>query len=151
MCQSYRKPCACGQRTSEIFFGKMVLDEAAVRAVYCPACSAAADRHPKRTVEDNGWVLELDPEVLEAYAPRMEMTSDEVTAEKVFDGDYVTWVGFSPEDNVLRSREREQIAREFQGDVRGQFEALKKWAIEREKRFVEEGWRKAVRKKAAYT
>lgn len=151
MCQSYRKPCACGQKTSEIFFGKMVLDESAVRQVYCPECSATVDVDPATMVEDNGWVLELDAEVLQAFAPRMEMAPASVTAETVFDEEYATWVGFSPEDNVQRSQERAQIAEEHKGDVKGQFEALKKWALEREKRFYEEGWRKALKKRAAYT
>ena len=150
MCQSYRKPCACGQKTAEIFFGKMVLDEAAVRGVYCPQCSATVEPDPVSTVEDNGWILDLDPEVMRAYAPRMGMSPDEVTAEKVFDGDYVTWVGFSPEDNIQRVRERQEIERRHAGDVKAHFEALKRWALEREKRFYDEGWRKALRRKAAY-
>ncbi len=150
MCQSYRKPCACGQRTAELFFGKMVLDEAAVRGVYCPECSSTVDVDTRSMVEDNGWLLDLDVEVLEAFAPRMDMTPDSVTAERVFDEDYVTWVGFSPEDNVQRSRERAEIEKSTAGDVKSHFEALKKWALEREKRFYDEGWRKALRKKAAY-
>ena len=150
MCQSYRKPCACGQKTSEIFFGKMVLDEASVREVYCPQCSSTVEVDAKTMVPDNGWVLELDEDVIAAYAPRMEMTSDDVTAEKVFDAEYVTWVGFSPEDNRQRSLEREEIAQRFEGDLKGQFEALKQWALERETRFYEAGWRKASHKKAQF-
>ena len=150
MCQSYRKPCACGQKTSEIFFGKMVLDEAAVRGVYCPQCSTTVDLDAKTMVPDNGWVLELDADVIAVFAPRMEMTSDDVTAEKVFDADYVTWVGFSPEDNRTRSEERAEIAKRFEGDLKGQFEALKKWALERETRFYDAGWRKATQKKSQF-
>ena len=149
MCQSYRKTCACGQKTSEIFFGKMVLDEAAVREVYCPQCSATATADSASMVEDNGWVLELDTDVLQAFAPRMSMTPESVTAEKVFDEEYVTWVGFSPEDNVLRNKEREEIAKSLGSDKKAHFEALKKWAIDREKRFYDEGWRKARHKKTA--
>jgi len=43
MCQSYRKACACGQQTSEIFFGKMILDEKSIAQVYCPECSGDID------------------------------------------------------------------------------------------------------------
>jgi len=148
MCQSYRRPCACGQKTSEIFFGKMVLDEAAVREVYCPQCSATATFDEASMVPDNGWLLEMDADVLKAFAPRMSMTADSVTAEKVFDEEYVTWVGFSPEDNVLRNKEREEIAKSLGADKKAHFEALKKWALEREQRFYDEGWRKARRKQA---
>ncbi|NTU59451.1 MAG: hypothetical protein HGA98_00150 [Deltaproteobacteria bacterium] len=150
MCQSYRKPCACGQKTSEIFFGKMILDEAAVRQVYCPECSATVDVDEVSMVSDNGWILELDAEVLRAFAPRMQLDADTLTAEKVFDEDYATWVGFSPEDNMLRSKEREEIAKSTKGDTRAQFEALKRWAIDREKRFQDQGWRKAKRKPGAH-
>jgi len=150
MCQSYRRPCACRQRTAEIFFGNMVLDESSVREVYCPACSATVSRDPISTVTDNGWVLELDLDVLRTYAPRMQIPADAVTAEKVFDADYATWVGFSPEDNAKRSSEREELAKRHAADKRAHFEALKRWAVEREKRFHDEGWRKAAQRKAAY-
>ncbi len=150
MCQSYRRTCACGQKTSEIFFGNMVLDEAAVKGVYCPECSTTVEVDRESMVEDNGWVLELDHEILQAFAPRMQMTADSVTAEKVFDGDFVTWVGFSPEDNLQRSKEREELSKRYAGDTKGHFQALKDWALEREKRFYREGWRKAAQKKAAY-
>lgn len=149
MCQSYRRPCSCGERTSEIFFGKMVLDEAAVREVYCPRCSGGVNLDAASMVSDNGWVLELDTDVLKAFAPRMGMVADEVTAEKVFDGEYATWVGFSPEDNVLRTKERDEIARRAGADKKAHFEALKQWALDREKRFYDEGWRKARAKRPA--
>lgn len=149
MCQSYRKPCACGQKTSEIFFGKMVLDEAVVREVYCPQCSSTVEVDPVSMVQDNGWLLELDPDVLRVFAPRMSMSAAEVTADKAFDEEYVTWVGFSPEDNVLRNKEREEIARRAGDDKKAHFEALKTWAMDREKRFFREGWRKARSKQGA--
>ncbi len=149
MCQMYRKTCSCGQKTAEIFFGNMILDEVAIAGLYCPACSGAAPDDPKTTVEDNGWVLELDPEVLAAFAPRMHLDAETITAGQVFDGDFVTWVGFSPEDNQLRAKEREAIMKETAGDLKRQFEALKQWALGREKKFVAEGWRKALKAKIA--
>lgn len=149
MCQSYRRPCSCGEKTSEIFFGKMVLDEASVREVYCPKCSVGVPVDAASMVADNGWVLELDTDVLKAYAPRMNMAAEAVTAERVFDEEYATWVGFSPEDNVLRNQERDEIARRAGADKKAHFEALKQWAVDRERRFYEEGWRKARSKRPA--
>lgn len=145
MCQSYRKPCACGQRNSEIMFGNMILDEAVVAGVYCPQCSATVDVDPATMVVDNGWILELDSDILRAYASRMGMEAASVTAEEAFDGGFATWVGMGPEDNVSRSTEREEISRRTAGDPRAQFEAFKKWAVEREARLAKEGWRKARR------
>lgn len=146
MCQSYIKSCACGQREAEMMFGNMVLDEASVKGLYCPECSAAVDYRDGAMVSDNGWILELDEDVIKAFAPRMRMEYDEVTAEKVFDEGYVSWVGMTPEDNRTRSRERQIILDKFAADKREQFEALKRWAIAREKQFVAQGWRKAVKK-----
>jgi hypothetical protein len=140
----HRRPCACGQKTAEIFFGNLILDEAAIAELYCPECSAAAPEDKATTVNDNGWVIELDADVLRVFAPRMKLDPETLTAEEVFDKGFVTWVGFSPEDNRLRAVEREEIAQRTAGDKKAQFLAFKQWAIERETRFVKEGWRKAI-------
>lgn len=144
MCQMHRQPCACGQKTAEIFFGNMILDQTAIAGLYCPECSSTVTLNPQTMVRDNGWVIELDPDVIKAYAPRMRLDTDDVTAEKVFDANFLTWVGFSPDDHHQRALERECIMKETAGDTRAQFAALKKWAIERERKFHEEGWRKAT-------
>ncbi|TLN24217.1 hypothetical protein FDZ71_02100 [bacterium] len=146
MCQSYIRACACGQHEAEMMFGNMVLDEAAVRGLYCPECSGTVDYRRESMVLDNGWVLELDEDIIKAFAPRMRMEYDEVSAEKVFDGGYVSWVGMTPEDNRTRAKERQILLEKFADDKREQFEALKRWAIAREKQFVAQGWRKAVKK-----
>lgn len=148
MCQSYHRQCACGQKTSEIFFGNNVLTPSVVREVYCPDCSRAAEADPRDSVKDNGWILVLDREAMETSAPRMQLDASSVTADQVFEGDYVTWVGFAPEDNVLRAQEREELAQRYASDRRGHFAALKTWAMEREARLAEEGWRKARRSRA---
>lgn len=145
MCQSYARTCACGERSSELFFGKNVCNQSVVREVYCPECSAAVELDPVTTVHDNGWALELDLEALREYAPQMAMEIRSLTAEQVFDADYVTWVGFTPEDNVARAAERERIASEHADDKRAHFLALREWASAREQRLADEGWRKARR------
>ncbi len=75
MCQSYRKACACGQQTSEIFFGKMVLDEKSIAQVYCPECSRDVDTESNNRVWDNGWVLELNLDVVRTPATMLPETS----------------------------------------------------------------------------
>ncbi len=145
MCQMYRRACACGQKTAEIFFGNMILDQVSIVELYCPECSATVDAGSDSIAEDNGWALELDREVLAVFAPRMQLDADSITADQVFDGDFITWVGFTPEDNQLRATEREEIMERTKGDTREQFMALKKWAMDREKRFISEGWRKALK------
>lgn len=144
MCQMYRKQCTCGQNTAEIFFGNMVLDQSAIVSLYCPECGPTVDVDAHTMVNDNGWIIELDTDIMRAYSARMKLDPETVTAEKVFDGGFVTWVGFSPDDNQRRTIERDNIMKETAHDKRAQFEALKKWAVDREKKFHAEGWRKVV-------
>ena len=142
MCQSYRKVCACGQNTSEIFFGRMILDEKAVSQVYCPKCSHNIDKDCDSRVWDNGWVLELNMDVVRARSPVMDISPEDVTADRVFDEGYVTWVGITPDDHQRREQERSEIQKLAKTDLLAFIQAMKEWGLSREKRFVKEGWRK---------
>jgi hypothetical protein len=144
MCQSYRKACVCGQGVSEIFFGKMVLDEKVVAEVYCPKCSHDVDRTKEGRVWDNGWVLELHMDVARSQAPRMGVSPEEVTAEWVFDEGYATWVGITPDDFQTRELERSAIQKLAKTDLRAYIGAMREWGLNREKRFTQEGWRKVA-------
>lgn len=143
MCQSYRKVCACGGCTSEIFFGKMVLDERCIAEVYCPKCSQGMDRESDSRVWDNGWILELDMDVVRTQAPVMGISPEAITASWVFDEGYATWVGLTPDDFQTREVERSEIQKLAKTDLRAYISAMKDWGLGREKRFIQEGWRKA--------
>ena len=142
MCQSYKVPCVCEQNTAEIFFGKCVLTETAVEEVYCPQCSQNTDTECDSRVWDNGWVLELNMDVVRQYADSMGVSSEEVTADWVFDEGYATWVGITPDDAEHRNQERSEILKLAKTDLRAYYEAMKEWGLNREKRFTEAGWRK---------
>jgi hypothetical protein len=145
MCQSYRKSCVCGKHTAEIFFGKMVLDENAVSEVYCPECGCAVDSGASNRVWDNGWILELNMDLIKERSPVMGADPDSVTAEWVFDEGYATWVGITPDDAQTRDRERDEITRLAKSDIRAYLAAMKEWGLGRELRFSREGWRKMTR------
>jgi hypothetical protein len=142
MCQSYRKECVCGKNTAEIFFGKMVLDEQSVEQVYCPECSQNVESNNDNKVWDNGWVLELDMDVVRTHASTMGISPQEVTADWAFDAGYVTWVGIIPDDYKQKAQERAEILKLAKTDLLAYYESMKDWGLEREKRFTEEGWRK---------
>ena len=142
MCQSYRKVCACGQNTTEIFFGRMILDETSVAKVYCPDCSQNIETESDSRVLDNGWVIELNMEVVKARAQVMEISPEKVTADWIFDQGFVTWVGITPDDHQRREEERSEIQKLAKTDLLAYYQAMKDWGISREKRFIEEGWRK---------
>ncbi len=148
MCQSYKKKCQCGRNTAEIFFGNMLLDESAVATVYCPECSRADLAGNAKRVWDNGWVLELDMDIVRAHAATFGQSREDITADWVFDSGYATWVGITPDDTERRNRERDALQHLAKTDVLAYVNAMKNWGIEREKRFSEEGWRK-MRPRAA--
>jgi hypothetical protein len=136
MCQSYRKACACGKQTSEIFFGKMILDEKSIAQVYCPDCSGDIDAESNNRVWDNGWVLELNLDVVRTRAALMEISPDRVAADWVFDEGYATWVGITPDDFQTRERERSEVQKLAKTDLKAYIQAMKDWGLNREKRFM---------------
>ena len=142
MCQSCRKTCQCGEQTAEIFFGRNILDEKAIKEVYCPKCSQDVDRHGEGMVHDNGWILDLDMEVIRLSAPLMGILPQKVTADQVFDEGYATWVGITPDESETRNRERAEILKLAKVDLPAYLRAMKAWGMDRERRFTEEGWRK---------
>jgi len=144
MCQSYKKQCVCNQKTAEIFFGKMLLDEQSVAELYCPECSRGVDSKCDHRVWDNDWVLELDMDVIKTHASSMGMPAAELTANWVFDQGYATWVGITPDDAERRNRERDEIQKLAKTDLLAYYEAMKQWGLNREERFSEEGWRKMI-------
>jgi hypothetical protein len=142
MCQSYRKLCTCGKHTTEIFFGRMVLDETSVAKVYCPDCSQNIETDCDSRVWDNGWVIELNMEVVKAHAAVMEISPEAITADWIFDQGFVTWVGITPDDHQRREKERNEFQKLAKTDLLAYMQAMKEWGLNREKRFTDEGWRK---------
>jgi hypothetical protein len=120
----------------------MVLNETAIEEVYCPRCSRDTDTEIASRVEDNGWVLELNMDVVRQYAGSMDISAEEVTADWVFDEGYATWVGITPDDTERRNQERDEIQKLAKTDILAYYEAMKAWGLNREKRFTDEGWRK---------
>ena len=142
MCESFKTNCVCGQKTAEIFFGKMVLSESSVAQVYCPKCSQDIESDRDDRVWDNDWILEFDMNVLSTHAASMGIAPQEVTAEWVFDQGYATWVGITPDDTERRNQERDEIHKLAKTDMLAYYQAMKEWGLSREKKFMEEGWRK---------
>jgi hypothetical protein len=93
-------------------------------------------------VWDNGWVLEMNMDYVRQYAGSMGISPQELTAEKVFDDGYATWVGITPDDTKRRNQERDEIQKLAKTDILAYYEAMKAWGLNREQRFSEEGWRK---------
>ncbi len=142
MCESYFVDCQCGSNKAEIFFGKMLLDARSVTRLFCPQCSFGYEDAEPQRVWDNGWVLELNMELIRSHSSTFGMSPENLSADWVFDSGYVTWVGITPDDTERRNRERNKIQELAKTDVLAYIQAMKEWGIERERRFSKEGWRK---------
>lgn len=142
MCESHQMRCECGRKSAEVFFGKMLLDDKSVTRLFCPECSAAVLFETADRVLDNGWVLEMNMKHIRSYCSTFGLSPEELTASWVFDQGYVTWVGITPDDNEQRNKEREQIQGLAKTDMRAYLQAMREWGMEREKRFIQQGWRK---------
>lgn len=142
MCESSFITCQCEEKKAEIFFGKMLLDERAVNRLYCPRCSKGHEELQPHRIWDNGWVLELNMDIIRSYSSTFGLPVDSITAEWIFDSGYVTWMGITPDDTEQRNRERDKIQQMAKTDVLAYIQAMKEWGMQREKRFSAEGWRK---------
>ncbi len=142
MCESYVIKCQCGDKKAEIFFGKMLLSESSVKQLFCPNCSKGHEDAQPQRVWDNGWVLELNMDIIRSHSSTFGMAADTLTADWIFDSGYVTWVGITPDDTERRNRERDKIQQLAKTDLLAYVKAMKEWGLEREKRFSDEGWRK---------
>ncbi len=142
MCESYILKCCCGAQRAELFFGKMLLDQTSVKQLFCPECSKGIEKLHSGMVWDNGWVLELNMDIINKYSATFSVDSSELTAGWIFDSGYVTWVGITPNDGERRNLERQEILQLAQTDVLAYFQAMKEWGQKREKQFSKEGWRK---------
>lgn len=142
MCESYHMRCECGRRSAEIFFGKMLLDHQALQRLYCPECKREASAVNADRVVDNGWILELNMPLIRQYSSTFGIPSQELTAGWVFDQGYVTWAGITPDDSETRNLERTAILELAKTDMHAYLKAMKEWGMEREKRFIGQGWRK---------
>ena len=122
--------------------GRWFWQNHSVAKVYCPVCSQDIDTERNERVWDNDWILEFDMNVLRTHAASMGIAPQEVTAEWVFDQGYATWVGITPDDTERRNQERDEIHKLAKTDMHAYYQAMKEWGLSREKKFMEEGWRK---------
>lgn len=144
MCMKYSKTCECGQRHADMNFGGDILPHEVVDKLYCPSCSTGIDIDPATMVEDNGWILKLDMDVVKAMSARLPgHVKFSLTPDVLFDAGYVTWLGMYPGDIEDSARERAEIVCLAKTEPRMYMQKMSQWMKERAQRLSMEGWRKA--------
>ncbi len=144
MCMKYTKTCECGRKEADMNFGGNILNEQSVDRLYCPSCSGDTEFNPETMVRDNGWILELDMEVVSAFSAKLPASvRDDLTPDNIFDEGYVTWLGMYPGDMEDSARERNEIVAMAKVDPKQYLQKMTNWMVERAHRLSREGWRKA--------
>jgi hypothetical protein len=92
---------------------------------------------------DNNWIMEFDLTLAHGYLKRVNVNTEFISPEFLFDQGYVTWNGLTPNDLENRLAEREEIVALAAHDMRQYLAEMKRWGCERAQKFREAGWRKA--------
>jgi hypothetical protein len=142
MCLHQRLSCVCGKNEAYLFHRNDILPEGVVVKVYCPACAHEVSPDSSTMVEDVGWLIEYDMEAAEFFLQQGGIDGP-VTPEFIFDEEYCSWYGLSPNDLEENARLHQELLPLQKRDKKSYINRLK----EKRLRYVEElkkaGWRKA--------
>ena len=143
MCSNHRLACSCGRNKANIMFKNHILPPMVVSNLYCPECSENVVLQVECMIFDNNWIMEFDVTLADGYLKRVNVDTDCINPEFLFDEGYATWNGFTPNDLDHRLTEREKIVALAAHDMRQYLAEMKRWGCERVQKFREAGWRKA--------
>jgi hypothetical protein len=143
MCVAFERECVCGKETARLHHLNTILSYEAVRNIYCPSCSVDVALDSKCMVDDNGWVIEFDMELVQPFAQKMGLRHNEVTPGTIFDQGFCSWQGFTPNDLLTANKEKAELAKIAGKEPEKYFRLIREWTLNRASRLREEGWRKA--------
>jgi len=149
MCIDHKISCACGGDSASFNFRNEILPHEVVDALHCPACSGAVPFKTETMIQDNGWIIEYNMEVVRCMKQRLPAC--DLTPEFIFDEGYCTWRGVYPHDERDAAKERDALLQLARTDRKKYFEEFKKWGIQRMERLARAGWRKANEREPAKT
>ncbi|TAN40556.1 MAG: hypothetical protein EPN25_07390 [Nitrospirae bacterium] len=141
MCIDHSMTCRCGKGSASFNFKEELMPVEVVNRLYCPQCSGEVKYDASAMLEDNGWIIEYDMDVVRFMGQRLP--GKNITPEFMFDEGYCTWRGVYPTDHIDSVREREELVKLSKINQKKYLEEFKKWGIERMNRLNKAGWRKA--------
>lgn len=62
----------------------MLLNESSVEQLFCPICSEGHYDMKQHRVLDNGWVLELNMDIIKSHSSTFGMDADSITVDWIF-------------------------------------------------------------------
>lgn len=144
MCMEHSTKCQCGKRSASFHFQDNVMPPEVIGALHCPECQRPDMIDPATMVEDNGWVLEYDMELVGFSAANLPShIRDSLSPGVLFDEGYASWRGIYPGDHIDSAAERQEIVKMAKVDPMAYMTQIREWANTRMQRLQSEGWRKA--------
>lgn len=144
MCLHQKRLCICGGSEAYLFHRDDILPEKVVVNLYCPQCRDRASWNGNTMLEDLGWLIEYDLEVAKFYLLAKGIDTP-VTPEFIFDEDYCSWYGMSPQDLAENARLNRELLPLQQKDKLAYFNQIKKRRMAHFENLKQAGWRKALR------
>ena len=142
--------CKCGKREAIFIFKDEILTRTVIKTLYCPDCSRKIAIDYVSMVEDNGWIILYDMDIVRLYRHKLpHIVTENLLPETLFDSGFATWRGVYPGDHIDSEKERQALAKLAKEDPKKYFKEIKSWSIKRMSRLRKDGWRKALEKEAA--
>ncbi len=144
MCVEVKKICQCGLREASFHMRDNIMAPEVVDRIYCPSCSGTVKRDEGAMLEDNGWLIEYDMDMVRMFAiSKLAMDPALVNPQFVFDGGYATWRETYPGETEDIADERWRIISRKSEDPKRYLREINEWAVNRIEGLKEAGWRKA--------
>jgi len=144
MCVEVRKQCECGAKEVQFHMRDNIMSSEVIDRLYCPSCSATAEKDNATMLNDNGWIIEYDMDLARMYAiSKLAMDPTTLNPEFIFDAGYVSWREMYPGETKDIAGEREKIILTMKENPKRYLEKINAWSINRINQLKEAGWRKA--------
>jgi len=143
MCFHQRIRCFCGKNEAFLFYRDNVLPEEVLVEVFCPDCRSMAEWDPESMIDDGGWILHYDMEIASFYL-KQKGINVKPTPEFLFDQEYCSWYGLSPDDIDANIRLTEELAPLKDKNLALYFNTFRKKRLERVEKLKKQGFRKAL-------
>ena len=150
MCIEHKVACNCGKNDASFIFKDEILPPAVIRTLYCPDCSRKIAMDYVSMIEDNGWIIRYDMEIVRLYRRKLpQIVTENLLPDTLFDNGFATWLGVYPGDHNDSEKERQALSMLAKKDPEKYFKEIKRWSIKRMTRLKKDGWRKAREQEAA--
>ncbi len=143
MCLHQTVKCVCGKGKAYMFHRDSILPEEVLIELFCPECSSSVKVDPSCMICDAGWIIHYDMDIASYFLKQRGIQVENLTPEFIFDNDYCSWYGLSPNDIDENTKLTRELAYLKDVSMLDYIEAFKSKRLEQVKKLKSMGFRKA--------